>query len=508
MDITKWLGLGLSVVLLTGCGGGGGDDSEVASPIDGDRIKKEDINDFLDQKSSATSIELQQTYKKEFPTQYETDYSPKIDTVLVGVAEGGGFSNDIVFGVSAIFPEDYVLWNGPCDGAIQLYLDTDMNADTGYAIDDIGVDFIVVGNGYLLDDSGVYYYDSSSDNFVSNEFPGGSSLWQPRFSQGNNGYVSSCIDGDTPGNITIKRMVSVYSSSDLLNTESRGIIRIDRVNRLQTNAFHIPALTQTDSDSNSDDNTFNLTGTHSYKGYYQECESDKAEGTIEFDASYYSAEGEDWHSDCELTSFTDSGSHTLDNIVAVTSSEFDLFLRGWYPQDTFQIEYLTFNESGIKAKITDLRDDSVELFEIGLPINNSAPLIDSSNVSQGKFNVTSNFYGEADSSDLGCQSEFGENYKLADWNDVIEYYNSGESMDDFFNLVDMPGNGDEGARSLQVARDGSELYSTTRHYFITRHDHNKPGYYLSHANIDEHLIDLGSWNGERPALCFTKSILL
>lgn len=135
-----------------------------------------------------------------------------------------------------------------------------------------------------------------------------------------------------------------------------------------------------DLDSTSDGSTFNLTGAHSYKGYYQECESDKAEGTIEFEESYYSVEGEDWHSDCDLTNFTDSGSHIFENIESINSSEFDVFLRGWYPQDIFQIEYLTFNESGIKAKITDLRDDSVEFFELFPVTSDGESSVDTINI--------------------------------------------------------------------------------------------------------------------------------
>lgn len=121
------------------------------------------------------------------------------------------------------------------------------------------------------------------------------------------------------------------------------------------------------------------------------------------------------------------------------------------------------------------------------------------------FKVTSGSYSETDNNNTACQTEFGDTYRLADWNDVVDYYNAGKSMSDFFTNLGMPAPGESGARSLQVARDGNEIYSGSRHYFITRHDHNKPGYYLSHANIDNHLIDLGSWNGARPALCFTES---
>ena len=119
----------------------------------------------------------------------------------------------------------------------------------------------------------------------------------------------------------------------------------------------------------------------------------------------------------------------------------------------------------------------------------------------GGFKVTSGSYDETVDNNQACIAEYGNSYQIADWNDIVNYYNTSSSMDDFFTAVSMPSLGQEGARSLQVSRDGNELYSSSRHYFISRHDHNKPGHYLSHANIDDHLIDLGSWDGARPVLC-------
>jgi PKD repeat protein len=121
------------------------------------------------------------------------------------------------------------------------------------------------------------------------------------------------------------------------------------------------------------------------------------------------------------------------------------------------------------------------------------------------FKVTTGSYDETQDNNQACISEFGDSYQIADWNDVVNYHSTYSSMDDFFTAVSMLSPGQEGARSLQVSKDRSELYSSSRHYFITRHDHSKPGYYLSHANIDDHLIDLGSWNGARPVLCLNNS---
>ncbi|MCK4736013.1 MAG: hypothetical protein KAT65_26395, partial [Methanophagales archaeon] len=46
------------------------------------------------------------------------------------------------------------------------------------------------------------------------------------------------------------------------------------------------------------------------------------------------------------------------------------------------------------------------------------------------------------------------------------------------------------------------FWSGRRHYFMTRHDHNCPGSFLVHDDIENHFIDLGSWyNLEMHVLC-------
>jgi hypothetical protein len=118
------------------------------------------------------------------------------------------------------------------------------------------------------------------------------------------------------------------------------------------------------------------------------------------------------------------------------------------------------------------------------------------------FLVTNNTYTEKENHNQACQSEFGSGARLADWNDITSHYASTGSLDQFFITVGMPPAGTTGARNLTVARNGSEMYSSTRHYFITRHDHSKPYNYLAHANIDNYLLSLGSWTINAHALCY------
>ncbi|TWI71693.1 pre-peptidase [Desulfobotulus alkaliphilus] len=144
----------------------------------------------------------------------------------------------------------------------------------------------------------------------------------------------------------------------------------------------------------------------------------------------------------------------------------------------------------------------------GSESSNSNEVSATPNPTAFKFMATINKYNETEDNNQACKNEFGSAYRLADWNDVVAYYDSGKSMDVFFDRLAMPSPESDDRRSLNVSRNGHVLYGSRRHYFITRHDHNLPGHYLSHANIDNHLIDLGSWDGARHALCYTENTSL
>ncbi len=114
---------------------------------------------------------------------------------------------------------------------------------------------------------------------------------------------------------------------------------------------------------------------------------------------------------------------------------------------------------------------------------------DPSNNINFPFKITTQTYNETDNLDQAVQNEFGSNYKIADWNDVVNYCQS-HSASQFIGKLSTWQVG----YSLFVTRDGAHFWGgTNRHYFITRHDHNLPGNYLSHSNIENHYIDLGSW---------------
>ena len=65
-----------------------------------------------------------------------------------------------------------------------------------------------------------------------------------------------------------------------------------------------------------------------------------------------------------------------------------------------------------------------------------------------------------------------------------------------------PGDTTSGYR---ISRDGNAIYSGNRHYFFARHNHNRPGYFLAHAHLDNHYLSLGSWYGTGGyALCYAQ----
>jgi len=106
------------------------------------------------------------------------------------------------------------------------------------------------------------------------------------------------------------------------------------------------------------------------------------------------------------------------------------------------------------------------------------------------FVATIAAYPETDDLDAACRGEIGAASRVADWTELTAYYASGGDMAAL--LADgWPVNG---AQAL-VLNDGAGIWSGTRHYFVERHDHVTPGYFLVHDNIDTNLLDLGSWYG-------------
>ncbi len=135
-------------------------------------------------------------------------------------------------------------------------------------------------------------------------------------------------------------------------------------------------------------------------------------------------------------------------------------------------------------------------------------------VPQFNFKLTSSTYPESADMNKACKDEFGPEWRLADWNDLKNFYNNGGDLTALLDYLGMKYYPDRlQGDSAWVSVNGEEFYSSGRHYFIARHDHETsflcqygrwPGgaCFLEHDQLDNHLISLGSWYGEIPVLCY------
>ncbi len=109
-------------------------------------------------------------------------------------------------------------------------------------------------------------------------------------------------------------------------------------------------------------------------------------------------------------------------------------------------------------------------------------------VSSSPFKVTSGTYSETADLDQAVKNEFGNDYRVADWNDILAY--SGD-IESWANGIGMK-HGDY----CFVTWKGQGFWNGgNRHYFITRFDHVVDSGYLVHDQIENNFITLGSWYG-------------
>lgn len=111
--------------------------------------------------------------------------------------------------------------------------------------------------------------------------------------------------------------------------------------------------------------------------------------------------------------------------------------------------------------------------------------------SNSLFLISEAKYNDTDNLETIVKNLYGDEYRIADWNDIVNYCNQ-NSPETFINSI----NWQVGeSYSLLVTKDGNHFYNNgDRHYYITRFDHNKPGGFFAHDNIDNNYICLGSWH--------------
>ncbi len=124
---------------------------------------------------------------------------------------------------------------------------------------------------------------------------------------------------------------------------------------------------------------------------------------------------------------------------------------------------------------------------------------DTSN-SVSNFKITSATHQYNANWDAVVTNEFGSDYRVADWNDLVNFYNSGGNLLGLFDALGLTGYGN----SASLYWNGKQFNSETRAYFASRHEHNKPPTYLAHQNINNYQISLGSWDGARKIMVIKK----
>ena len=130
------------------------------------------------------------------------------------------------------------------------------------------------------------------------------------------------------------------------------------------------------------------------------------------------------------------------------------------------------------------------------------------------FHVIAHDLDETQSHDGACKAQLGASVRLADWTDVVAYYDGGGSLPAFIaglklGVYGEALTGDQLAGGYRLSANGHSVWperqahGLDRHYFFARHDHDRPDYFLAHADLDNHHLSLGSWYGQGGyALCY------
>lgn len=117
------------------------------------------------------------------------------------------------------------------------------------------------------------------------------------------------------------------------------------------------------------------------------------------------------------------------------------------------------------------------------------------------FHVVAHNLDETGDLKKACPEKLGVGVRLADWSDLVAYHKAGGSLADLIENLEIPIEVDD-SQQYRISMNG-ELLWRGRHYFVARHDHTKRPGFLSHNDIDNYHLTLGSWFGKGGfALCY------
>jgi murein DD-endopeptidase MepM/ murein hydrolase activator NlpD len=115
-------------------------------------------------------------------------------------------------------------------------------------------------------------------------------------------------------------------------------------------------------------------------------------------------------------------------------------------------------------------------------------IVTARNIHSSDFKITSGKYNEREDLDQMIRKEFGDQYRLADWKDIMSFSTNIEEWADSIGL----NSGEE--NSLLISNDGYRIW-LSRQYYISRFNHTKPKHFLAHRAINDDFVCLGSWFG-------------
>lgn len=148
------------------------------------------------------------------------------------------------------------------------------------------------------------------------------------------------------------------------------------------------------------------------------------------------------------------------------------------------------------------------------------------------FHVIAHDLDEMGDLNAECKAQLGDGLRIADWNDIVTFYENGGSLDEFIkglkmslreDMIEMfntikrnsesraqndaqqvlpyaPGSG------YRISFQGEPRWERSeRHFFVARHDHIKPPGFLDHDQLNNYQLTVGSWFAQGGyALCYGK----
>jgi hypothetical protein len=159
-----------------------------------------------------------------------------------------------------------------------------------------------------------------------------------------------------------------------------------------------------------------------------------------------------------------------------------------------KIKILSDSNSQIFADLA-VSKEAIKKIENQLPPAGFMSGADNSMATGSIFKLTANLYDISSDLNAAIASEFGTNYKVADWSDLK---NKIQDDPQLFRLWADSLGLSEGGQAL-VLSDGQNYHQFPascgpRHYFVQRDDaDDAPGYFLVHDQIGNYNLLLGSW---------------